>query len=135
MNVNEFDRAHLWRFRAEPIRVIDADTIKVLADCGYRGRYEPALRLEGIKAAEKWTPEGRAAAAWLRDEIGECVAGRPGDRWPLRVETVQLETVVEEATTFERWVARVWLVDADGELHDLGDRLVTAGWAVRVEPP
>lgn len=126
-NVTQWDQAALWRFRAKPVRVKDGDTIVVLADSGYRGRYEPALRLARIEAPPLNSEAGEAARAWLSDQL--LAAEAYGPDWPLRLQTVQRETVVEETTTFERWVSEVWTVAKDGTLSNLSDAIVEAGHA------
>lgn len=132
MNVTEWDKAHLWRFRASLIRVKDADTIVVLTDQGFDGRHEPAIRLAGVNAPERKTPEGKAAAEWILDELLSAeLATEHETRWTLRVETLQLETVVEEATSFERWVAYVAIVRPDGSMMDVADALIAAGHGTR----
>ncbi len=128
MKAEEFDRAHLWRFRARTVRVIDADTVLALVDCGYRGRHEARLRIHGIDAPEVGTKEGNLARAWLATQIDG--AHHILQEWPLRVETIQRETIVSEVATFERWVSKIWLVDDDGEMFDLADALVAAGHGV-----
>ncbi len=130
--VEAWDKAHLWRFRASLIRVVDADTIVVLTDQGFDGRHEPAIRLAGVNAPEKRTPEGKAAAWWLIDQMTPPLDQALAiGRWNLRVETLQLETVIKEATSFERWVATVAIVQPDGRMIDLGTALVAAGHATR----
>jgi hypothetical protein len=145
MTVEEWDRAHLWNFRARLVRVVDADTIKVLSDTGYRGRHEPALRLHRVFAPKASTYEGAVAATWLGRVLGNRPQGGTGDgppdvpplhrEWPLRVKTVQRETVVEETTTFERWVSDVWLAPADpaADPIPLNDLIVDAGHARRTD--
>lgn len=110
-----FDRAHLWRFRAKPLRVIDGDTLVVLCDTGFRGRHEAHVRLGGHSAPEMREPGGEDA----RRALDAAVFDRGGVEldWPLRVVTAQRETVVSEVRSFERYVGDVYVVSR-------GDRLV-----------
>ena len=130
MTPEEFDRAHLWRFRATALRAIDAATVVVLADTGFGGRHEVRVRLQGIDAPESGTGAGKVATAWLDRYLNSVFQPK---RWELRVETTQRETVVAETRSFERYVGRVWVaVDADGPLVDLASLLVGAGHAEMV---
>lgn len=133
MNVEAWDRSLLWRYRARLIRLRDADTIVCLVDSGYRGRHEAPLRLVGVNAPEKGTAAGDAATRWLDGFLAARGAWAPG-RWRVRVETIQRETVVEETTSFERWISRVWVADDDGSMTDVAAALVAAGHATRVAP-
>jgi endonuclease YncB( thermonuclease family) len=123
-----FDRAYLWRFRADLLDVHDGDTITVLADCGFNARMAVHVRLAGIDAPELVTPEGKTAAAAL----ALFLEGRAG-AWPLRIETAQQKTKIDEVTTFERYVARVWVAGPDGDLLNVSDWLVANGLAVAKE--
>jgi endonuclease YncB( thermonuclease family) len=43
------------------VRVVDGDTVIVVADLGWRVKIETAVRVDGINAPEKNTDAGRAA--------------------------------------------------------------------------
>lgn len=124
MKIEEFD-AGIWDYRATLRRIKDADTLVVLVDTGFRGRHEPAVRLVRCDAPERGTPAGKAAFNFVYDLLHESLP----PVWGLRIRTVQRETVVEEVTSFERWVAEVWLVEADGTMRNLSDALIEAGHA------
>jgi endonuclease YncB( thermonuclease family) len=128
--VDQFDRGLLWRYRARLVAVHDGDTIDVLVDNGFRSRHQPAIRLFDVFADELWTPTGKAAQAALAGALTPTPDG-----WGLRLVVKQLETVVGEDTSFERWVADVVQVDAAGALHNIGDWMVANGWAHRAPTP
>lgn len=48
-------------------RVVDADTLDITADLGWRIYTQQRVRLLGVDAPERHTPEGRAAIAWVAD--------------------------------------------------------------------
>lgn len=126
MKAEEFDTG-IWDYRATLRRIKDADTLVLLVDCGFRGRHEPSVRLARCDAPERGTPAGDAAFAFLVDLL---IDGHiPG--WGLRVRTAQRETVVEEVTSFERWVAEVWTVAPNGEMTNIADALIAKGHATR----
>lgn len=108
----EFDRIFLWRFRARVLRVIDADTAVVLADCGFHGRHEARIRLADYSGPELREPGGEAARARLEAALRRA----DGSDWPLRVISQQRETVASETWSFERYVATVLVAQPDGGL-------------------
>lgn len=121
MNVVEFDRAYLWRFRAQPIRAVDGDSLIVLADTGFNGRHEVNIRIADLNAPELDEPGGKDAANKLSLFINRHAFHPhefPVSSWPLRVVTRQRERVVSEVRSFERYVADVFVVD-DGEVRNI----------------
>jgi endonuclease YncB( thermonuclease family) len=115
----EFDKGFLWRFRARPDRVIDGDTFTVVADCGFGSAALPRIRVRGLNAPERFTPEGPAATGRLVAALNPTVLTEHNQRWPLRIVSLQRESVVEETRSFERYIADVYIVKADGSLIDL----------------
>lgn len=118
MNALDFDRQLLWRFRAKLVRIVDGDSCVVLCDTGFFGRQEVSLRLADYSAPERYEADGPAATAALAEAIATGVG-----EWPLRVVTLQRETVVREVQSFARYVGHLWLVNADGTLTDVRERL------------
>jgi endonuclease YncB( thermonuclease family) len=94
----------MWEYRAALIRVIDADTIVVLADTGFGGRQEEHVRLLGVSAPELKEPGGADARQYTLD----WCARLPAVRWPLRLATVP-NTVAEpdERRTLTRYLGVV----------------------------
>ena len=119
VSVAEWDRAHLWHYRARLPAIHDGDTIYTLNDTGYRGRHEPHLRIAGLTAPELWTPEGPAARA----AMGAALRYAADVPWPLRVVSLQRETVISEVTSFERYVSDVLVALPDGTLRDVKELL------------
>lgn len=106
----DFD-ASLWRFRARLVRVIDGDTVVVETDSGFNGRMQVHVRLQGVFAPELDEPGGPEAKARLESLVA-------GDGWNLRLETTRLKNG-SEATSFARYVGRLWVVQPDGTLLDV----------------
>lgn len=90
----------------------------MLCDTGFFGRQEVSLRLADYSAPERYEADGPAATAALAEAIATGVG-----EWPLRVVTLQRETVVREVQSFARYVGHLWLVNADGTLTDVRERL------------
>ena len=55
-----------WTVPGRVVRVIDADTVVVLLDLGWRICYESGVRVEGIDAPEVSTEAGKAARAFAQ---------------------------------------------------------------------
>lgn len=118
MNAADFDRQLLWRYRARPLGVHDGDTLTVLCDTGYHGRHEAHIRLAGFSAPELNEPGGIEAKFRLIDALPFADKG-----WPLRVVSLQRETVVSEVMSFARYVGDVYIVQPDGGLLDVKELL------------
>lgn len=103
-----------YSYRARVLRVIDADTYDVEVDAGFRVFARMPLRLAGVDAPERGTPDGERATALIRDTLG-----------PLPVDVV-VQTY-KPTDSFGRYLAKVFL-PADG--LELGDHLIAHGLAV-----
>lgn len=110
MTPDEFD-ARLWHYRANVLRVIDGDTVVVLADTGFHGRHEVHVRIADLNAPELSEPGGQEARLELTTALGWLTTG-----WPLRVATRRKETVMGEVQSFERYVADLYVLDPGGNL-------------------
>lgn len=105
-----------WTVPATVVRVVDADTIVVNLDLGWRVyRNGEHLRIAGVDAPERGTDAGKAATAWARSIL------LPGD-------------VVEVRSTgkpsFERTVGSIIVHLESGDV-DYAELLVAAGHAQR----
>ncbi len=109
--------AATWTVPAKVVRVVDTDTIVLDLDLGWRVyRNREHLRIAGINAAERGTPEFEASVAWTRSILV------PGEE----------VTVISSAKpSFERTVGSLLVHLADGP-RDYADLAVEAGHAVRV---
>lgn len=116
MNAAQWDREHLWRFRAKPVRVIDGDTFVALCDTGFSGRHEAHIRIADLLAPERTNPGGPSATFRL---IGVMNTLIPSWEWPLRIVSRQRETVISEVRSFERFVADVYVLNSMLELVDV----------------
>ncbi len=103
-----------YRYSAIVRRIVDADTLDLDVDMGFRAwRIRERFRLAGINAPEMRGPQraaGQAAKAYLESMLP---IGAP----------VVIESA-KDPDVFGRWIARVWL---NGTC--LNDALVAAGHA------
>lgn len=105
---------HEYRYWARLVRIIDADSLVADVDLGFDNwEHDMHVRLAGIDAPEKWTPEGKAALAFVRTVLF------PGDRIRITSEVYNPED------KYGRCLATVEL--ADGLV--LNDILLEAGHA------
>jgi len=102
-------------YNATITRIVDADTYEVRVDVGFHMSAELPLRLAHVDAPEHYTPEGKAAIAYVTDLIGAVPR-------PVVVRTVKV------GDKFGRYLADVWV---DG--RSLADLLLENGHAVRYE--
>lgn len=97
-----------YRYRAELVRVIDADTLILRVDLGFRCTVTVTVRVRDVDAPELHTAAGDEAKAAV---VRMFEAGQP----------IVIATY-KDKQSFARWVADVWLGD---ELF--ADRLRAAG--------
>jgi len=95
----------MWDYRAQLLRVDDADTIVILADQGFSGRQEEAIRLADVSAPELREPGGAETKAFTQAWSGQLSLLR----WPLYVMT-QPNTNPEpsERRSFVRYIGTVY---------------------------
>lgn len=97
-----------YTYRAELIRVIDADTLVLRIDAGFYISVEETIRVMGVDAPELRTEAGKAA----RQAVVGWVVGKA-----ITVQTFK------GTQSFARWVGHVW---ANDQL--LADYLTTSGY-------
>lgn len=100
-----------YRYRAHVARVVDADTLELDVDLGFRVTIRVAVRVRGVDAPELSTVAGKVARAAVLDLLAQSHA-------------VVVETY-KDRQTFARWVADVYVDDAS-----LADWLIAQGHGV-----
>ena len=78
-----------YRYRAELVRVIDADTLLLAIDLGFRASLRVPIRLRGWNAAERNTKRGQKAIRFVEELLAAC-------------EDVVVETY-KDRQSFARW--------------------------------
>lgn len=102
-----------FTYRAQLVRLVDADTAIFTVFVGFRFTAEIPVRLLGLNAPEKNTAPGKDAMAWTQE-------------WFARHPTILL-TTEKDPEKYGRWLGTVVSVD-DGEV--LNEALVAAGQAL-----
>jgi len=97
-------------------RVIDADTLLLDVDLGFRVSAAITVRLVDVDAPERNTPEGKAASAFVTD---------------LLVSRGLLVRSYRGQQSFARWVCAVWLRTDAGAWLSVTQALLDAGHARR----
>lgn len=106
-----------YRYAAELVRLVDADTQVYRVDLGYRCRYEASHRLAYVNAPETGTDAGAAATAYAVEWFGAHA--------PLGKVTLHSRRSAD-ADKYGRWLAVV--IAPDGRC--LNDDLLRDGHAV-----
>ena len=113
-------------FNAEIRSIYDADTITVMIDYGFEEFGLKTLRLARIDAPEltgEERPQGLASRDWLRTllPVGCTVM----------VKTEKLKrSHRDKKGKYGRYIAEIFYTDANGEIRNANDDLVTRGAAV-----
>lgn len=90
-----------YRYRAELVRVIDADTLYLRVDLGFHAALTISVRLRGVDAPELSTPEGKVA----RDYVIRLLSREVPFPAPIIVETYK------DQQSFALWIGDVWIGD------------------------
>lgn len=102
----------MWDCRAYPTERHDGDTFRVMADTMFGQRYEPALRLQDVRAPELRQLGGPETTQYVDQWLTRTAARLSAVRWPLYVVTTKTRTLEpNQRTTLERYLAVVWPID------------------------
>ena len=104
----------LFRFQARVVKVVDADTIDLIIDLGFRLNHEIRVRLFGINAPEKNAPGGMEATNYVKGLL------------PVGTE-VTIQTFKNPTDKYGRWLATVYMGE---NLVSVNLMLLDKGYAV-----
>ena len=112
-------------YRCELKRVVDGDTLEIVADLGLRVKRNLYIRITNINAPEVRGPEkelGKEASAYAQELFDQMVAtGEP------------VYVRFKKGKSFDRWLGRVFVNLPDGSVMDFGEEMEKAGHAEAVE--
>lgn len=112
----------MYEYKAQVLRVVDADTLDVLVDLGFKISQEVRIRLARIDAWEK-RGEEREKGILAAEFVSEVFANLGDDYILIRTEK-------DKRGSFGRYIADVIIMGADGKTEfSLNDRLVKEGHA------
>jgi micrococcal nuclease len=110
----------LFHYMATVDEVYDGDTCTVAIDLGmHTWIHGEKLRLNRINAPELRGPT-RPAGELSRDFLRTQILGK----------TVLLETIKDQKEKFGRYLAEIWLHQADGSWINVNDLMVAKGFAI-----
>jgi endonuclease YncB( thermonuclease family) len=98
-------------YRAEVVKIRDADTILARLDLGVHCSIVIPIRFKGVNAPERNTPEGAAATAWLTNRL------------PVGTQCV-ISTYLDHTDRYARLIGRIYYHGC------VNEDLVRAGHAV-----
>lgn len=111
-------------FRVTVLEVVDADTVRLAVDCGFKITKEERIRLAGLNAPELETKKGKEAALHVRDQLAKAKG---------------IVVKTEKVDTFGRFVGHVFYSFEDDEVGKvyaegryLNDELLKKGFAQRM---
>jgi endonuclease YncB( thermonuclease family) len=107
----------LYTYRATIEKIVDGDTLRVVVDLGFNTRTRQYLRLRGLDCPEIDTPEGRAAAEFVKAKIKTTDA---------------IIFTSSKSDKYDRYLADVFYNDKNGEEQYLNNLLLGQGHAVRM---
>ena len=102
-------------------RIVDGDTVDLVLDLGFGIEICERFRLHGINAPEsrgESKVEGKKSTEWLREEIMPH-----SDDGSLLVQSTK-------QGSFRRWLGTLYLVQGDGTMCNVNEKMVTEGFAV-----
>jgi micrococcal nuclease len=105
------DDLGMYEYRAELIRIVDADTIEVRIDLGLDSERKISLRLAGIDAPERFTAAGKMATARLAELLG--------------TKPFVIRTIKDRTEKYGRYLASIFVDDVN-----INDAMVEEGHAV-----
>ena len=122
-----------WLWRGTVTRVIDGDTIEVMADRGYNQYQLMRLRLSNINAPELRPRKAERDEADLVDEKVRAILSR--NHLTLLAPPTSHVVWETDKKSFDRYVSWVWISTTDGSwpddrLESLNHLMVASGHAV-----
>lgn len=107
----------MFEYSARLVRIVDADTVELDVDLGFRVSQRMVVRLAHIDAVERRDPRHKAALDWLRFQMSGSL--------PLRIKTQK-----DSREKYGRYLAEVFYGE---DTPSINAQMVEAGYAVAYE--
>jgi micrococcal nuclease len=107
----------VYEYQARLSRIIDADTIELDVDLGFRVSQRMIVRMWGIDAIERRHPKHKHAVEWLRFQLSGVS--------PLRIRTQK-----DKQEKYGRYLAEVFYSD---DTLSINQQMIANGYAVAYE--
>lgn len=104
----------MYQYNAKLVRVVDGDTVILDVDMGFAIRGMLTFRLTGVNTPERGQPGWSEATAYLTKTLTDK---------PLVIRTYK-------GQTFARWLCDVYILQPDGSLDPVKNKIVANGYGV-----
>lgn len=117
------------RYRAEVLKWVDGDTVRLRVDLGQHVQVQENYRLIGIDAPETAlrkgvTPEEKQAGLDLKAKLEDMIPAG-----------TEIEVQTYKADKYGRWLVRIFWTMADGLIEDLNQYLLDYGLVEQYPAP
>jgi len=109
----------VYLYRATLRRLIDADTLVLDVDLGFRVSAAITVRVADIDAPERYTEDGKRASKFVLELL------KPADGEPREL----LVQSYHDQMTFARWVCDLWVQTGIHTYVSFAEQLVAGGYA------
>jgi micrococcal nuclease len=109
----------MYNYRAQVANVVDGDTLDLNIDLGLEVHVQTRVRLAGLNAPERGTPEGTAATLFVKMWTAEVANG-----------DVRITTVKDRKEKFGRYLAYIHPFTDLGLPVSLNQAMIQAGHAL-----
>lgn len=111
----------LYQYKAQPLYVVDGDTIDLDVDLGFEVRFKMRIRLLGIDAPERGDHPGYDNAKDFLLLLKEhCNTGSS---------QLYIRTVKDKHDVYGRYLANLWEITTDGYTTDISAKMLSEGLA------
>ena len=107
----------MYEYQARLARIIDADTVELDVDLGFRVSQRMVVRMAGIDAVERRDPRHKAALEFLRFHLSGSS--------PLRIRTQK-----DSREKYGRYLAEIYYGE---DTPSINTQMISAGYAVAYE--
>jgi len=110
-----------YHYKAVITDVTDGDTFKAVIDCGFRIEVSHTFRLADIDTPEIFRPKSQ----------GELTHGLEAKEFLTSLildNEVCVETLKSRAGIYNRWDARIYIIDKDGAFQSVSQLLIDNGF-------
>lgn len=107
----------MFEYSARLVRIVDADTVELDVDLGFRVSQRMVVRLAHIDAVERRDPRHKAALDWLRFQMSGSSA-------------LRIKTQKDSREKYGRYLAEVYYAEDEVSINS---QMVQAGYAVAYE--
>ena len=117
-------RFPFYHYKAIVTEVTDGDTIKAVVDCGFRVKVSHVFRLADIDTPEIFRPKNEK-------ELQHGIEAKEYLSSLVLDNEVCLDSFKSRAGIYNRWDARIYIIDSDGDFQNVSELLRDNGFEKR----